>query len=179
MIYGVGMGQGISVATLVGNTLITGYGGPADKVQSCSAVMLVNTNDWRAGLYHFPEGSINTDGDSIAVLTNMKADVQPNEGYIAWGEAPFTMAQTFTATAFDLDEQLIHNEQLRSFLLNLLPLQCRLRRVPAKTGTVWIRQEAGRVEVGFGELDDVKDLRSQNAGKYQGHTLYGRDKNHS
>jgi hypothetical protein len=174
-IYGVVMGQGISVPSLVGNTLITGYGEDrADKVQTCSVVMLVNTEYGCAGLYHFPEGSINDDRDSIVVLRKMKDDVKPNEGYIAVGEMSWPeTAGTFPV--FNLNDVQIHNQQLRSFLLDLLPEKSRLRRMPATTGTVWITQEPGGVKVGFGALKgEVEDLRGQAAGFYrEGYTLYG------
>ena len=52
-IYVVYMRQGVTIQNLTGNTLATGVGAAKHALQSCStAVVLVNTGNWAAGLYH-------------------------------------------------------------------------------------------------------------------------------
>ncbi len=92
---------------------------------------MVNATDWRAGLYHFPEGSINRDGHSQAVLFKMAQAVQPTQGYIAFGEAGL-IDDGLQNNLGELEKQVIHGEQLRSFLLGLLPIGARLTRRAAR-----------------------------------------------
>ena len=59
-IYNVVMGQGVSVRNLPGNALSTGLAGTdqldvdSQRLSTCSAVILGNTQTKAAGLYHFP-----------------------------------------------------------------------------------------------------------------------------
>src|SRR5690349_7424227 len=69
--YNVYTCQGITIANLRGNMLLTGAGGGDDAVQSCSTVVLVDTGNWRAGLYHFPMGDLDTDQHSRGVIRAM------------------------------------------------------------------------------------------------------------
>lgn len=164
--YGVIMGQGITVADLGANTLITGYGDPADSIQSCSAVMFFNTNTRSAGLYHFPAGNILTDGDSRNALTAMRDAVQPNEAYIAYGVEDFSYGPRKVVPSDP------HSPALRTFVLALLPLECRLRRVPASTRIASISQAGNRAALGNQDPGNVTDLRGYAAGNYAFGRIY-------
>jgi hypothetical protein len=168
--YNVYMGQGITIPDLRGNILATGPGEAEDAVQSCSAVILVNTANWRAGLYHFPEGSINNDEHSRNVLTAMAAAVAPNEAYIGFGVVGLrnTDPQGAAQTA-----QTQNGEQLRSFVLGLLPMGSRLRRLPAATGTVTVTSNAGRAVIGNQTPDPLTNLKTAAAGNHGAYTTYG------
>lgn len=168
--YNVVMGQGVTVANLAGNMLLTGAGDVADALITCSAVVLYNSVTGAAGLFHFPEGSINTDEASRNAITAMAAAVQPNRAWIGWG--------TFGLGNDDLRtqqqrEQLEHGEQLRSFVLHLLPLTCRLSRFPARTGVVTFRLNAGNPTIGSQVPDNRTDLRNDAAGNHGAYTTYG------
>lgn len=168
--YNVYMGQGITIPDLRGNMLVTGPGDAGDAVQSCSAVILVNTGNWRAGLYHFPEGSINTDDHSRGVLNAMTAAVVPTEAYIGFGVVGLRNTDPQGANQI---AQAQNGEQLRSFVLRLLPMGSRLRRLPAATGTVSASTNAGRVVIGNQAPDPLVDLKAVAAGNHGGYTTYG------
>lgn len=168
--YNVYMGQGITIPNLTANMLLTGPGEAGDAVQSCSAVILVNTANWRAGLYHFPEGSINNDAHSRGALTAMAAAVVPNEAYIGFGVVGLRNTDAGGAAQ---EAQAQHGEQLRSFVLGLLPMACRLRRLPASTGTVTLTTNGLRAVIGNQNPGDYVDLRQVAAGAHAGYATYG------
>jgi hypothetical protein len=168
--YNVYMGQGITIPDLHGNMLLTGEGDPGDAVQSCSAVVLVNRKTWAAGLYHFPEGGINTDEHSQSVLRAMAAAVEPDEAYIGFGtvgirnnDPDFGSRQT----------QLQNGDELRSFVLRLLPLGTRLSRLPARTGRITVTTTGGATVIGDQSPFDWVDLRDKAEGTHTGYTTYG------
>lgn len=169
--YNVYMGQGVSVPNLTGNMLLTGAGEAEDAVQSCSAVILVNTGTWRAGLYHFPEGSINDDAHSQEVLTAMALAVAPNEASIGFGVVGLRSTDPQAGTEMQTT-QALHGEQLRSYVLDLLPRTCRLRRLPAG-GIVTVSRNGNRVAVGNQNPIAYEDLREVAAGVHAGYTTYG------
>jgi hypothetical protein len=166
--YVVYMGQGVSVADLRGNVLVTGPGNAEDAVQSCSVVMFIHPTTWRAGLYHFPSGSINTDAHSRDALTAMATAVAPTEAYIGFG----IVGMRRTDPGENQRVQSLQGEQLRSFVLRLLPLTSRLRRLPAG-GTVTLTTNAGRVLIGNVAPDPLVDLRTAAAGAHGAYTTYG------
>lgn len=174
--YNVYMGQGISVNDVRGTILITGPGSSGDKVQSCSAIIMVNRIDWRAGIYHFPEGSINRDGHSQAALFKMANAVQPTQGYIAFGVVGLSDKDA-NCKQKHLDnetlKQVQHGEQLRSFVLGLLPIGGRLSRCPAKGGVVSVTSTFGEVVLSNNDPGNLVDLKKVKAGSYTGYTIYG------
>jgi hypothetical protein len=168
------MGQGISVAALGNDTLYTGYmTGPGDRLQSCSAVIFCNTATGAAGLFHFPAGSINDDPDSAAVIRDMAGVVRPNLAWILFGRSPFLAH----APQHQAQQAAAQGEQLRAFVLGLLPVGCRLRRMPATTGNAAITWEDGQPRVAAVNDTAATDLRAVAAGQYQTYRLYGRDRN--
>jgi len=171
-IYNVIMRQGITVANLTGDTLVTGSGNIAnDKVQSCSAVLMMNTGNLRAGLFHFPAGNINDDVTSQTVLNNMATYVAPDWAFIAWGGAG--LGDSDMIGHQEKQEGAWQTEQLRSYVLRLMPLNCRLSRKRAVSGVVWLRANNGNPDPGFGEPNGtVTDLRTVGAGAYQNYTIY-------
>lgn len=166
-VYNVVMGQGITVGDLGGDTLITGPGNVEDSIQSCSAVMFFNTGTRAAGLFHFPAGNILTDGVSRNVLTAMRDAVQPTEGYIAYGVVDWMNPLNRVVPSDP------HSSALRTFVLGLLPLTCRLRRMPARTRIASISQAGNAAVIGSVEPDGLTDLRGFAAGNYAHYTLYG------
>jgi hypothetical protein len=171
-VYNVVMGQGITVANLGANMLITGPGEPGDRIQSCAAVIFFDTGTCAGGLYHFPSGNILHDGNSRNILTAMRDAVNPNEAYIVYGIAPRFRAVNPETDVVPSDE---YAGELRSFVLALLPLNCRLRRMPAKLGIASISQAGNVAIIGLSDPDDLTNLRGYAAGHYNGYTLYGTD----
>lgn len=171
-IYGVVMGQGITVKPLTNTiTLMTGYiEKPADALQSCSAVILLNHLSGAAGIYHFPAGSINNDAHSRAVLRKMVKEIDPTGGHIAYGTAAYTAVQR--------QELTLHHEQLRSFVQGISRgIGFRLTGADAITGTAWVTCNGGGFQLGGQQLDGITDLRAQAAGTYGQYSLYGADQN--
>jgi hypothetical protein len=169
--YSVAMGQGVAVRNLRGNMLLTGYD-QEDTLLSCSAVVFVNTRDWSAGLYHFPEGSINEDERSQVILRAMASAVGPTEAYIGWGTFGI-VDNGFYTNDFNQRVQLAHGEELRSFVLRLLPSGSRLRRIPAKTGLITVTTNAGATVIGRMAPDDCWDLRRDEEGNHGIYVTYG------
>jgi hypothetical protein len=169
--YNVVMGQGVTVAALTGNMLLTGSGGAEDAIQTCSAIILFNTNTRAAGLFHFPEGSINNDVASRTAVTAMVTAVHPNVGYIGIGVQNLRNADV---PGENQREQLQHGEQLRSYVLGLLPLGCPLRRFAASSGHATVTCGAGGPAVIGSVLPGaITDLRADAAGNHGGYVTYG------
>lgn len=171
-VYNVVMGQGITVANLGANMLITGPGDPGDRIQSCSAVMFFNTVTCAAGLFHFPSRDFTNDGDSRNILVAMRNAVNPNEAYIVYGIVPQLRHVDPERDVVPTDEDA---DELRSVVLALLPLNCRLRRMPARRGIASISQAGNVASIGLSEPNGLTSLRAFAAGVYAGYTLYGRD----
>jgi hypothetical protein len=166
-VYNVVMGQGITVADLGNDTLITGPGEIGDSIQSCSAVMFFNTGTRAAGLFHFPSGNILADGVSRNVLTAMRDAVQPTEGYIAYGVVDWMNPENRVVPSDP------HASELRTFVLGLLPMTCRLRRMPARTRIASISQAGNAAVIGDANPEGLTELRGFGAGNYAHYTLYG------
>jgi len=184
-IYNVVMGQGVSIANLAGNTLSTGWAGvnaldhASQRLSTCSAIILGNTNSKAAGLYHLPAGSINTDSHSQTVLREMMRAVSPNDVFIRYGTADLQNPQ-MSHWAEAKHQQI---NQLESFLRAMLPSQgARLSSSPAKAGTAWVVWDACGWEFSVSnelDLDDVTkssfiDLRKATAGQYPNYRVHGR-----
>lgn len=169
-IYGVIMGQGVSVADLAQDTLVTGYGDPEDSLQSCSAVMFANTGTRAGALYHFPAGDINDDAGSQRVLREMRDVVAPTEAYIAYGIVDY-MDFMGGPRVTPVDPG---NMALRDFVLRLLPEGSRLRRMPANTRIASIRMNGGLSIIGANAPRNIIDLRNRVAGVYPGYRVHAR-----
>ena len=170
--YGVVMGQGATVADLTNNTLVTGYGNPADKVFTCSAVIFYNANTHACGLYHFPEGNINDDAHSRDVMTAIRDQVQPTVAYI--GVGTFGLTNDVLKTA-DQIAQTWRGEQLRSWVGKLLPQGSGLKRFMATSGVVSVTRAGGNPVLGNQEPDPIVDLRALAAGNHGAYRTYGHD----
>jgi hypothetical protein len=176
MIYGVKMEQGVS-ANLNEHTLITGHGNPEDALLSCSAVMFVNTNDWRGGLYHFPEGSINEkDGEpSRAILMRMIVDLGPlqiTQIYIYHGTVTSLFGGMGNVETPPGDEVSIHRIQLKSFLRR----RCHFASIEegaASHGVTWITRVGGRLKIGLqDDGDPITNVGDQPDGAYEAYTVF-------
>jgi hypothetical protein len=160
------MRQGITVPDLGADTLITGYH-TDHLIWSCSAVMFFNTTTRAAGLYHFPAGNILTDGDSRNALTDIKKAVQPNEAYIAYGVVTLGYGPPKIVPS---DE---YSPELHTFVLGLLPLECRLRQLPARNGFASIGQAGNRAVIGTTNPGTaITDLSDFAAGNYAFGRIY-------
>jgi len=171
--YNVVMGQGVSVANLTGHILSTGMGEAGDRLQSCSAIILVNTVTHAGGLYHFPSGSINDDNHSQGALTAMANAVNPDKAYIVFGIAPFEHAKTYTALADQLKGHTQQMEQLRAFVRTLLPLTATVSSKKATGGVAWVTWNGAMFQVGLDDVNHYTDLRGVAAGAYANYSVYG------
>jgi hypothetical protein len=175
-IYGVVMGQGVSVDDLTNHTLITGSGHHEDRVQSCSAVILVNSGDRAAGLFHFPAGNINRDYDSQNVLMEMIITLNPTEIIVAYGLATFVGVVTRDEPVRNEHFTAMEDTARLTSFLRKEASEAVIRSIPAHTGVIRIYYNGGQPTVGTGEIDNVTDLRAQQAGVHNGYTLYGEDR---
>jgi hypothetical protein len=123
-------------------------------------------------LYHFPEGSINEDERSQAILRAMVSAVRPTEAYIGWGSFGISDKDFYVNDA-NRRIQLAHGEELQSFILRLLPLGRRLRRIPAKTGLITVTTRAGATVIAGMTPDDCWDLRGDEEGDHGIYVTYG------
>jgi hypothetical protein len=169
-IYGVIMDQGVAVPNLNGNVLITGWGNPEDSIQSCSAVIMVNTATGAAGLYHFPAGDISGNHRAQTLLTEMRDDVDPTEAYIVYG------IERMGFGANPITPVDPYHSDLRDFVLRLLPVTARLRRQPARTRIASVTIAGGAVVIGDQTPGGgIIDLRTRVAGVYGfGHVYWSR-----
>lgn len=163
--YGVIMGEAITVANLGANRLVTGWGDPEDSLQSCAAVVLANPATGAAGLYHYPSGDIDDRPAAQLLMTQMRDAVQPTEGYIVYGMVDYNRQGPDLPVPSDP-----FNAKLRDFVLRLLPLECRLRRMPARTRVATVALNAGAIDITGAAPNPIQDLRNTLAGNYP----YGR-----
>jgi hypothetical protein len=172
------MGQGVTVPNLAGNGLITGIGQAGDRLQSCSAVVMVNTVTGAAGLFHFPAGDINNDMASQARLIAMWTAVAPNWVRIAWGVVGMNRNDPFYIEPF-ARQQAAWIDALRDFLLGLVPAVGQVSLAPAQTGVAWVRLVGGVPQIGgthqppAPDFIGLLDLRNTPAGPHAGYTTYG------
>ena len=172
--YNVVMGQGITVPSLENIGLVTGPGELGDRIQSCSAVVFYNSVSHAAGLYHFPAGDIDKDNGSHTALTAMRRAVQPNEGYISYGIEDLTDMASILSDKPSVLPSDLHSMELRSFVLDLLPMGCRLRRMAASTGRVTVLLRDNELEIDNKAPSQYIDLRDKPAGATSfGHIYWG------
>jgi hypothetical protein len=137
-------------------------------VQSCSAVVFVNTATFAAGLYHFPAGDIDSDADSQLRIGRLIARVRPTEVYVGYG----------TLDMFDEfgnvrnGPSVINGEKLTAFLHVLLP-GIRVRRQPARGGVVTVTWNAGAAVIGNHVPNPWVDLRNDAEGDHGAYRTYG------
>ena len=173
--YNIIMEQGITVPNLTNIGLITGPGDGGDRIQSCAAVVFYNSVSKAAGLYHYPSGDINEDNGSQTVLRAMCSAVEPNEGYISYGVEDYDMSfAAMTSKKVKVVPSDPHNMKLRSFVLRLLPMGCRLRRMPAITGFVTVHLHNNKLTIANKVLGSYIDLRSKSAGPTTAGQIYWR-----
>jgi hypothetical protein len=166
--YNVYMCQGITIADLRGNMLLTGAGNDADALQSCSAIVFVNTATWAAGLYHFPEGDIDSDADSQLRIGRLATRVMPNEVYIGYG----TLGPVDDFGNARNGASVINGEKLTAFVRRLFP-QTRVRRMPATGGVVTVTSNAGATVIGHHVPNPWVDLRNDAEGDHGAYRTYG------
>ena len=162
--YNIIMGQGITVPRLDNIGLVTGPGKSADQIQSCAAVVFYNTVSHAAGLYHYPSGDINKKEGSQAALKAMCRAVEPNEGYISYGVVDYSDMSSFVSDKPRVVPSDPHNMKLRSFVLGLLPMGCRLRRMPASKTKVTVLLRDNKLEIDNRAPSKYIDLRDEPAG---------------
>ena len=159
-IYGVIMGQGVSVDNLTNHTLVTGYGDANDRIQSCSAVILVKTTNRKAGLFHFPAGNINGDQRSKNVLMEMIMIIEPTEIVVAYGTAAFIRVANYGNGEMDAFDAMEETSKLTSFLRKEAS-EAIIRTMPANTGIINVHYHNGQPTVGAGPIEGITDLRGQ------------------
>mgnify|MGYP007059570572 CR=1 FL=1 len=159
--YLVIMGQAVTVPNLTGNILLTGRGNVEDSIQSCSAVIFFNATSKAAGLYHYPAKALSKRPGSRTLLEAIRDEVVPTEAYIAYGVLGFMNLSEENILPTDTE-----HEDLRSFVLRLLPEKARLRRLPARSRFASIRVSGGEADVGDSAPLSYTDLRDQAAGTY-------------
>jgi hypothetical protein len=171
IVYGIIMGQAVTVADVTGKALTTGYD-KGGALQSCSAVILFNSNSLAAGLYHYPAGKFDNDKKSRKLLDKMSALVNPTEAYIAFGvtdTSSMAMAMTGIKSSVPLDETY---PVLKSYILKeLLPTEARLKAMPALNGRATISLSHGQASVSLDGIDPDVDLSATKAGSYTDYTV--------
>jgi hypothetical protein len=156
-IYGVVMGQGVSMAALGDNTLTTGYKS-GEYLYSCSAIILANPATGSAGLYHFPAGEISGDTGSQTVIKAMIADVGPTAAWIVFGVTDYKRPDKPKDEPADAGQTHTLSVWLRDTLGFAVTLE------PAKGGSAQITIAGGRAVVGQGTGTGVMDLEDYSAG---------------
>lgn len=81
--YEVKMGRGVTIPSLWGNTLSTGYSDAANVVQSCSVVFMMNHRTAAAGCFHYPAGVLSP--EKMAAMRRMAVAVQPHSVILCAG----------------------------------------------------------------------------------------------
>jgi hypothetical protein len=163
--YGVVMNQGVSMAALGANALMTGYK-PGEFLYSCSAIILVNPGAGAAGLYHFPSGDIYGDAGSRGVILSMKDDIAPTEAYVVFGTYDMMRPEKPRDVAVNVPEINALCEWLRG-QLGVAPTSS-----PAITGRAIVRIVAGHTQVSQGP-GGATDLEGFAAGAYgDGYKIY-------
>jgi len=129
--------------------------------------VLANPTSGAAGLYHYPSGDIGTRPSAQLLLTQMRDAVQPTEGYIVYGMVNYnSMAEDKPVPSDPF------NAKLRDYVLRLLPLECRLRRMPARTRVATVRLNAGAIDISGAAPAPIQDLRNTLAGNYAYGVVY-------
>jgi hypothetical protein len=157
--YGVVMNQGVSMAQLGNNVLLTGHiqGG---YLYSCSAIILINPQAGSAGLYHFPEGNIHNDDASGRLIQQMIQDVNPTEASIRYGTQDFRKTEQSRYMPPNLDNVV----NLIGWLEGLLRFEPDAD--PAPSGNVSIEIANGQAIYGGGPFSGVTDLSNYQDGVY-------------
>jgi hypothetical protein len=165
-VYGVKMGQAISMAALGDNKLKTGSWGD-DRLISCSAIILVNPGKRSAGLYHFPAGDIYSDLQSWGLLQEMDDDLAPTEVWVVFGSQPFPH---LPPTENPVNEKQHHN--LCTWLQG--NVQRNLKTLPAKHGSAAVSIVNGEARVDANNTEAVTDLSNYGHANYaaEGFKIY-------
>jgi len=171
-IYNVVMNQGITVANLGNDSLFTGWGAPQHKLQTCSAVILVNTQTGAAGLYHFPSGDIDDDKGSQKVLGKMLQAVKPDQLWICYGIQHLIEMKALGGKP--ADEFYIWREKLKNWLKSKVADSAGVSEKASKCGTASISLPNGVPEVSVSGDGGVTatDLSGYAEGNYQVGRIY-------
>jgi hypothetical protein len=164
--YNVVMNQGITVTDLGNNSLFTGWGGTDKKLQSCSAVILVNTQSGAAGLYHFPAGDIDDDKGSQDVLNKMLKAVKPDQVWVCYGIDEVAHMKAYGGAPSQ--EFYIFRQKLKDWLKSKVADTAGVSEKAAKGGTACVSLANGVPDVSVkGEgMVMVTDLSGYQAGNY-------------
>jgi hypothetical protein len=176
--YRVVMGQGITVADLGNNMLLTGVATMThrDWILSCSAIMFFNKTTRAAGLFHYPAGNILSDGDSRNVLHAMYDAVAPTEGHIAYGvHSPTNMSLLLGTAKPSTEPTDYYASVLRTFVTALLK-NLSLGYKPATSKTASISQKEDAAIIGSENPGTSTDLCDFSAAPYDDFTIYGKAK---
>jgi hypothetical protein len=104
------------------------------------------------------------------VLRAMAAAVEPDQAYIGFGVVGIRNSDPDFGSR---SRQLQNGDELRAFVLRLLPIGTRLSRLPARTGRVTVTTAGGAAVIGDQSPFDWVDLRDDPAGGHNGYTTYG------
>jgi hypothetical protein len=169
-IYNVVMGQAL-VTDLSANSVYTGVLRNNAKfgLQSCSAVVLINTATNRGGLYHYPSGALEGQPEAKKIMTDMITAITPNEAWIYYG------------TRFSADSHT-GSTDVNWFLLGKIPQgpggYARVRRRPVRSGSLQVGRPSAATVFSDREVDGgLIDLADLHAGVYSYGTLYGENQN--
>lgn len=172
--YSVVMHQAVYVDSLGSNALETGTGGREEKLQSCSAVIMVNEASGAASLYHFPAGHILKRKGAQKLLVEVGKQVQPSYVTIRYG-TDFRIASNsgYEIVASNAeDEAFDWLAKLSDFIVAKLKIS-QVDTTPAQAGQVWVEIPNGSVVVKAGQTKlTITDLRSYQSGKYDFGRIY-------
>ena len=154
------MSQAVCTANLGQNTFMTGAGEPGDRIQSCAAVIFVNTGTGAAGLYHYPSGDIRTRPTAQTVIQQMVQAVAPTHAYIVYGVAgvPYVPNSVAPGDPFA--------SNLRDFVRGQLQDDIVLKRLPARHGFASVSIADGQPVIGIEAIDPDNDIRADLAGDH-------------
>ena len=161
------MGQAVCTANLGANSLMTGAGEAGDRIQSCAAIIMVNTGTGAAGLYHYPSGNINDHRPGAqTVIQQMVQRITPTRAYIIYGiaHAPPDPGNLSAADPYA--------NELREYVRGQLPNNITLSRRPARNGFASVSIAGGQEAIGYVNIDPCTDIRGTQAGN---HHLGGMD----
>lgn len=172
--YIVVMNQGIVVAALGADVLLTGYGKAEHAIQSCSGVIFYSSVSGAAGLYHFPAGDIEKDKGSRKVLKKIIELVVPDSVWICYGVSETHKVKS-DKLMFGIETSpsgAFYNcrEKLKNWMKGHVPQATLISEKAAKGGMAWLSQQNGVPQVSVvaeGLPNNLNDVSGYLAGNYQ------------
>ncbi|WP_299265737.1 hypothetical protein [uncultured Psychrosphaera sp.] len=136
--YHIAMGQALVINDLNNNTIYTGpsLAAPGNALQSCSAVIMINTTTNVAGMYHHPAAS-HLKNEAKQIIDIMNLDISPDQIWLYYGNVKSINYST------DLVE-------LSSYLKNFV---VHLHMRPANSGAVSVSMNGGQPQINTGHMD--------------------------